>query len=37
MTETMLHNKYAVPILKYTRKIVLQLKYIYKRKHLKLH
>ena len=27
MTETRLYNNYAVPILKYTRKIILQFKY----------
>lgn len=41
MTETRLYNNYAVPILKYTRKIILLFRYIGKRnnerQHLKLH
>jgi hypothetical protein len=40
-TEPRLYNKYAVPVLKYTRKIILQFKYTdkrsNKRQHLKLH
>lgn len=41
MIDARLYNNYAVPILKYTRKLILQLKYMdkrnNKRQHLKLH